>query len=227
MFERLSDRSRRVVDLAREKARRCGEQNVDVEHMLFGLVQEGGGVGAHALKRLGANLRGLCAEIEKHLGRQEGVVVEGKPSLTPRAKALIERAVNEARLMGCNYVGTEHLLLSLASETSPVVLATLSDLGVDRLQILAEVLSLLGRDAESTACEAEAGAAEEAAPFADDPGMKLAESLLGELVKRKEQAAANRDYEQAGAYRELAVQVFDLKKKLRAILDLWGRAQDD
>ena len=114
MFERLTDRARKVMALANQEAQRFNHEYIGTEHILLGLVKEGSGVGANVLKNLGIDLRKVRLEVEKLVKSGPEMVTMGKLPQTPRAKKVIEYAIEEARNLNHNYVGTEHLLLGLA-----------------------------------------------------------------------------------------------------------------
>src|SRR5713101_3588469 len=111
MYERFTDRSRRVMQLANDEARRFNHEYIGTEHILLGLVKEGSGVAAHVLSNLGIDLRKVRLEVEKLVQCGPDMVTMGKHPQTPRAKKIIERAIAEARNLNHNYVGTEHVLL--------------------------------------------------------------------------------------------------------------------
>ena len=113
MFERFTDRARKVMALANQEAQRFNHEYIGTEHILLGLVKEGSGVGANVLKNLDVDLRKVRLEVEKLVHSGPDMVTMGKLPQTPRAKKVIEYAIEEARNLNHNYVGTEHLLLGL------------------------------------------------------------------------------------------------------------------
>ena len=113
MFERFTDRARKVMALANQEAQRFNHEYIGTEHILLGLVKEGSGVGANVLKNLDVDLRKVRLEVEKLVKSGPDMVTMGKLPQTPRAKKVIEYAIEEARNLNHNYVGTEHLLLGL------------------------------------------------------------------------------------------------------------------
>src|SRR5678815_2490452 len=113
MFERFTDRARKVMALANQEAQRFNHEYIGTEHILLGIVKEGTGVGANVLKNLDLDLRKVRLEIEKRLQPAESAPGVGRAPQTPRAKKVIEHAIEEARGLGHTYVGTEHLLLGL------------------------------------------------------------------------------------------------------------------
>lgn len=154
MYERFTDRSRKVMSLANQHAQRFNHEYIAPEHMLLGLVQEGSGVGATTLKNLDVDLRKLKAEIEKLVTPGPDMVIMGKLPLTPNSKVAIEAAINEARILKHNYVGTEHLLLGLLSNKETVASKSLAAMGITADSVREEVLNLLGAEAEKPEAKA-------------------------------------------------------------------------
>ncbi len=150
MFERFTDRARKVMALANQEAQRFNHDYIGTEHILLGLVKEGSGVGANVLKNLNVDLRRVRMEVER-LVRSGPEVVSGMGKLpqTPRAKRVIEYAIEEARNLNHNYVGTEHLLLGLLREQDGVAAQVLQNLGLKLEEVREEVLNLLGTNGES------------------------------------------------------------------------------
>ncbi len=149
MFERLTDRARKVMALANQEAQRFNHEYIGTEHILLGLVKEGSGVGANVLKNLGIDLRKVRLEVEKLVKSGPDMVTMGKLPQTPRAKKVIEYAIEEARNLNHNYVGTEHLLLGLLREHDGVAAQVLMNLGLKLEEVREEVLNLLGAGVES------------------------------------------------------------------------------
>ena len=148
MFERLTDRARKVMALANQEAQRFNHEYIGTEHILLGLVKEGSGVGANVLKNLGVDLRRVRLEVEKLVKSGPEMVTMGKLPQTPRAKKVIEYAIEEARSLNHNYVGTEHLLLGLLREHDGVAAQVLMNLGIKLEEVREEVLNLLGAGVE-------------------------------------------------------------------------------
>src|SRR2546425_2563780 len=111
MYERFTDRARKVMQLANQEAQRFNHEYIGTEHILLGLVKEGSGVAANVLKNLDIDLGKIRSEVEKIMQSGPDVVSEGELPLTPRTKKAIEYAIEEGRNLNHNYVGTEHLLL--------------------------------------------------------------------------------------------------------------------
>ncbi|MCH7799224.1 MAG: ATP-dependent Clp protease ATP-binding subunit [Planctomycetes bacterium] len=149
MFERLTDRARKVMALANQEAQRFNHEYIGTEHILLGLVKEGSGVGANVLKNLDIDLRKVRLEVEKLVKSGPDMVTMGKLPQTPRAKKVIEYAIEEARNLNHNYVGTEHLLLGLLREHDGVAAQVLMNLSLKLEEVREEVLSLLGAGVES------------------------------------------------------------------------------
>ncbi len=148
MYERFTDRARKVMQLANQEAQRFNHEYIGTEHVLLGLVKEGSGVAANVLKNLDVDLRRIRAEVEKIVQSGPDMVTMGKLPQTPRAKKVIEYAMEEARNLNHNYVGTEHLLLGLLRESEGVAAQVLMNLGLKLEDVREEVLNLLGHGTE-------------------------------------------------------------------------------
>ena len=144
MFERFTDRARKVMALANQEAQRFNHEYIGTEHILLGLVKEGSGVGATVLKNLDVDIKKLRFGIEKLVKSGPDMVTMGKLPQTPRAKKVIEYAIEEARSLNHNYVGTEHILLGLLRESEGIAAQVLMDQGLKLEDIRQEVLNLLG-----------------------------------------------------------------------------------
>ncbi|KGF96468.1 ATP-dependent Clp protease [Prochlorococcus marinus str. MIT 9302] len=147
MFERFTEKAIKVIMLAQEEARRLGHNFVGTEQILLGLIGEGTGVAAKVLKSLGINLKDSRIEVEKIIGRGSGFVAVEIP-FTPRAKRVLELSLEEARQLGHNYIGTEHLLLGLIREGEGVAARVLENLSVDLTKVRTQVIRMLGETAE-------------------------------------------------------------------------------
>ncbi|MHC4075859.1 MAG: ATP-dependent Clp protease ATP-binding subunit [Planctomycetota bacterium] len=148
MFERFTDRARKVMALANQEAQRFNHEYIGTEHILLGLVKEGSGVGATVLKNLDVDIKKLRLEVEKLVKSGPDMVTMGKLPQTPRAKKVIEFAIEEARSLNHNYVGTEHILLGLLRESEGIAAQVLMSLGLKLEDIRQEVLNLLGAGVE-------------------------------------------------------------------------------
>ncbi len=148
MFERFTDRARKVMALANQEAQRFNHEYIGTEHILLGLVKEGSGVGATVLKNLEVDIKKLRLEVEKLVKSGPDMVTMGKLPQTPRAKKVIEYAIEEARSLNHNYVGTEHILLGLLRESEGIAAQVLMNLGLKLEDVRQEVLNLLGAGVE-------------------------------------------------------------------------------
>ncbi|NBX35966.1 MAG: ATP-dependent Clp protease ATP-binding subunit [Planctomycetes bacterium] len=177
MFERLTDRARKVMALANQEAQRFNHEYIGTEHILLGLVKEASGVGANVLKNLGIDLRKVRLEVEKLVKSGPEMVTMGKLPQTPRAKKVLEYAIEEARNLNHNYVGTEHLLLGLLREQDGVAAQVLVNLGLKLEDVREEVLNLLGAggetEEETPQAQQEPGAGE-SGPGDREPGARRA-----------------------------------------------------
>jgi ATP-dependent Clp protease ATP-binding subunit ClpC len=142
MFERFSDRARRVVVAAQEEARALGHDYIGTEHLLLGLIHEGGGVGAKALESLGIDADGLRERVVGIVGTGQHTMTAHIP-FTPQAKQVLRLSLGEALRFGHNYIGTEHVLLGLIQEKDGVAAQVLADAGADLALVRAEVVRLL------------------------------------------------------------------------------------
>ena len=147
MFERFTEKAIKVIMLAQEEARRLGHNFVGTEQILLGLIGEGTGIGPKVLKSMGVNLKDARVEVEKIIGRGSGFVAVEIP-FTPRAKRVLELSLEEARQLGHNYIGTEHLLLGLIREGEGVAARVLENLGVDLSKVRSQIIRSLGDNTE-------------------------------------------------------------------------------
>ncbi|CAN7006461.1 unnamed protein product [Brassica rapa subsp. trilocularis] len=150
MFERFTEKAIKVIMLAQEEARRLGHNFVGTEQILLGLIGEGTGIAAKVLKSMGINLKDARVEVEKIIGRGSGFVAVEIP-FTPRAKRVLELSLEEARQLGHNYIGSEHLLLGLLREGEGVAARVLENLGADPSNIRTQVIRMVGENNEVTA----------------------------------------------------------------------------
>ncbi|QDU54717.1 ATP-dependent Clp protease ATP-binding subunit [Aeoliella mucimassa] len=148
MYERFTDRARKVMQLANQEAQRFNHEYIGTEHVLLGLIKEGSGVAANVLKNLDVDLRKIRLEVEKLVQSGPDMVTMGRLPQTPRAKKVIEYSMEEARNLNHNYVGTEHILLGLLREQEGVAAQVLMNLGLKLEEVRDEVLNLLGHGIE-------------------------------------------------------------------------------
>ncbi|MEG5029698.1 ATP-dependent Clp protease ATP-binding subunit [Microcoleus sp. AT8-B1] len=174
MFERFTEKAIKVIMLAQEEARRLGHNFVGTEQILLGLIGEGTGVAAKVLKSMGVNLKDARIEVEKIIGRGSGFVAVEIP-FTPRAKRVLELSLEEARQLGHNYIGTEHLLLGLIREGEGVAARVLENLGVDLSKVRTQVIRMLGETAEVAA---PGGGARTKTPTLDEFGANLTQMAV-------------------------------------------------
>ena len=181
MFERFTDRARRVVVLAQEEARMLSHNNVGTEHILLGLIHEGEGVAAKTLQSLGVSLDAVRQQVEEIIGRGQQAP-SGHVPFTPRAKKVLELSLREALQLDHTYIGTEHILLGLIREGDGVAAQVLVGLGVDLNRAREQVILLLTGRAEP----------EDPAPIADDLRARLASvaARLAVIERRLKDVAA-------------------------------------
>ena len=188
MFERFTEKAIKVIMLAQEEARRLGHNFVGTEQILLGLIGEGTGVAAKVLKSMGVNLKDARIEVEKIIGRGSGFVAVEIP-FTPRAKRVLELSLEEARQLGHNYIGTEHLLLGLIREGEGVAARVLENLGVDLAKVRTQVIRMLGETAEVTSGGGGGAKGSTKTPTLDEFGNNLTqlatESKLDPVVGRQ------------------------------------------
>ncbi len=146
MFDRFTDRARKVMGLARQEAQRFSHDYIGTEHILLGLVQEGSGVAASVLKNLDIDLKKIRQEVEKLVSTGTTMVTMGQLPFTPRAKKVLELSLEEASNLGHTYIGTEHLLLGLIRESEGIAAQVLKNLKVKVEDVREEVLELLGAE---------------------------------------------------------------------------------
>jgi ATP-dependent Clp protease ATP-binding subunit ClpA len=178
MFERFTDRARRVVVLAQEEARMLNHNYIGTEHILLGLIHEGEGVAAKALESLGISLEAVRSQVEEIIGQGQAAPT-GHIPFTPRAKKVLELSLREALQLGHNYIGTEHILLGLIREGEGVAAQVLQKLGADLNRVRQQVIQLLQGYTETP---------EGRTP--DFPDFKVAESVEhAERLQRVEELA--------------------------------------
>ena len=219
MFERFTDRARRVVVLAQAEARDLDHNYVGTEHILLGLLREGEGVAARALSSLGISLDAVRHRVEEIIGRGQQPAASGHIPFTPRAKKVMELSLREALQLGHDYIGTEHILLGLIREGDGVAAQVLIRLGADLNRVRHQVIALLYQSKEPRLARRPA---EEGAPLPEvqarldavEDWLAAVDQRVGtgpdtsdldeqiDRVRRERLAAANaEEYEQAAALR--------------------------
>ena len=178
MFERFTEKAIKVIMLAQEEARRLGHNFVGTEQVLLGLISENTGVAAKTLKSMGVTLKDARAAVEEIIGRGAGFVAVEIP-FTPRAKRVLELSWDEARQLGHNYIGTEHLLLGLIREGDGVAARVLENLGVDLNKVRTNVVKMLGE--VKNGGTATAGSSSSSSSSAATPGGKTKTPMLDEF----------------------------------------------
>jgi ATP-dependent Clp protease ATP-binding subunit ClpC len=171
-FDKFTERARRVLTLAQEEAQRFNHNYIGTEHLLLGLVREGDGVAAKVLANLGVELNKVRSAVEFIIGRGDRAVL-GEIGLTPRAKKVIELAVDEARRLNHHYIGTEHLLLGLVREGEGIAAGVLESLGVNLERVRAETTRILSQSMPQGAQGAATARTQTRTPTVDQLGMDL------------------------------------------------------
>ena len=187
MFNRFTERARKVILLAKEEARRFNHDYIGTEHILLGLIREGEGVAAAVLLKLGVSLENIRIEIEKLVQPGPTTQVLGDIPFTPRAKKALELAAEEARSLGHNYIGTEHLLLGLVKEAESIASQVLLNMGLDLTKVRNEVMSLLGSATPGFGAQAQTAKTKTPAldAFGRDLNVLAKENKLDPVIGRK------------------------------------------
>src|SRR6188474_110753 len=172
-FDKFTDRARKVLTLAQDEAQRFNHNYIGTEHLLLGLVREGEGVAARVLENMNVELSKVRTAVEFIIGRGDRPVV-GEVGLTPRAKRVIELAIDEARRLGHNYIGTEHLLLGLVREGEGIAAGVLESLGVNLDKVRHEVIRVLSQSSSSGPAQETKRASK--TPTVDQLGINLTEA---------------------------------------------------
>src|SRR5262245_4716360 len=211
MYERFTDRARKVMQLANQEAQRFNHEYIGTEHILLGLVKECSGVGAYVLKNLNIDLPKIRREVEQIVQFGPDAVTTGRLPKSPRAEQAIKYAIEEARNLNHNYVGTEHLLLGLLREQEGVAAQVLMNLGLKLEDVRGEVFTILGENLE----ESKTPSRRMDAPVSHDlsttfmyfPGeviqvLKEISECVQKIVLEKEEAIAEQDFERAAWLRD-------------------------
>src|SRR6478672_6959967 len=146
-FDKFTERARKVLSLAQDEAQRFNHNYIGTEHLLLGLVREGDGVAAKVLANLGVELQKVRSAVEFIIGRGDRIVL-GEIGLTPRAKKVIELAVDEARRLNHHYIGTEHLLLGLVREGEGIGAGVLESFGLNLQEVRAKTIEVLNEQSK-------------------------------------------------------------------------------
>jgi ATP-dependent Clp protease ATP-binding subunit ClpA len=197
MFERFTDRARRVVVLAQEEARLLNHDYIGTEHLLLGLAHEGQGVAATALESLGISLEAVRAQVEEIIGQGQGAPA-GHVPFTPRAKKVLELSLRESKQLGHDYIGTEHILLGLFREGEGVAAQVLVRLGGDLSRVRQQVIGLLSGETGGT----EAGAGTRLVRMTVPDELREAQEQLVQVRRQKEHAIDAEDFDEAAALRD-------------------------
>jgi ATP-dependent Clp protease ATP-binding subunit ClpC len=191
MSNRFTDRVQRVIIIAQEEAKRLNHDYVGTEHILLGLIALGEGVAAKVLSNLGVDLRRVRTEVEKLVGTGDNIMLLGEIPFTPRAKKVLELAVEEAQSMGHTYVGTEHLLLGLLREEEGIAARVLENLGVKINDVREEVLNIIGDNIDNGENKQHGNKTKTKTPTLDEFGRNLTqlakEGKLDPVIGRSEE----------------------------------------
>jgi ATP-dependent Clp protease ATP-binding subunit ClpA len=203
MYERFTDRSRHVMQVAHQEAQRFGHEYVGTEHILFALITEPAGIAANVLKNLDVDLRTVRSELKRILpGSPKGEVrTTGELPTTPWSKKVVDCAVAEARRLNHNYVGTEHLLLGLIVAEEGVAAQVLKHVGLNADRVRHEVMNLLGHLPDAADAPAQILAPQSPEVFAVELPAEVRD-LVADLGRRIETARAERD-------QAVSAQIFD------------------
>ena len=213
-FDKFTERARKVLSLAQEEAQRFQHNYIGTEHLLLGLVREGEGVAAKVLGNLGVELNKVRSAVEYIIGRGDRIVL-GEIGLTPRAKKVIELAVDEARRLNHHYIGTEHLLLGLVREGEGIAAGVLESLGVNLEKVRTQTIQVLGQAGmPQKSQEPRAGSV---------PQLMLvllteARNVLVIVMQEKEQALQKKEYERAA---ELGKREKNLRESILKLETFW------
>jgi ATP-dependent Clp protease ATP-binding subunit ClpA len=233
MFERFTDRARRVVVLAQEEARLLNHNYVGSEHLLLGLIHEGQGVAAKALELLGIRLEAVRAQVEEivEIVGQGQQAPTGPIPFTPRAKKVLELSLREAKQLGHNYIGTEHILLGLLREGEGVAAQVLIKLGADLSRVRQVVIQLLSGYVGGEAAAEQAGAPTRLVHMTVPKELREAQEQLAQVRQAKEAAIDAEDFKQAAGLRDkeqqLLTRVAELERAWTAGVDLEAVVQEN
>ena len=187
-FDKFTDRARKVLTLAQDEAQRFNHNYIGTEHLLLGLVREGEGVAARVLENMNVELSKVRTAVEFIIGRGDRPVV-GEVGLTPRAKRVIELAIDEARRLGHNYIGTEHLLLGLVREGEGIAAGVLESLGVNLDKVRHQVIHVLSPEQPAAPGAGDQAAVQDAdpRPAGDQPDRAARSGKLDPVIGREKE----------------------------------------
>ncbi|MDQ3816005.1 MAG: hypothetical protein M3347_19015, partial [Armatimonadota bacterium] len=211
MWQRFTERARRVILLGQEEAAKMNSSHVGTEHLLLGLVRENEGVAAQVLQKMGVSLEKVRQEIEAEV-EPSAEPSPAEPKLTPKAKRVLELAADEARRMRHNYIGTEHLLLALLRDQDSVAATVLRRLGLNLEEARKQVMYYIGPEVPR---------AREPVALPPSPEVSL-QKLLSALNAAKEWAVYNDEFELAA---DLMDKARDIELKLEAALKAYLATQ--
>jgi ATP-dependent Clp protease ATP-binding subunit ClpA len=197
MFERFTDRARRVVVLAQEEARLLNHNYIGTEHLLLGMAHEGQGVAAAALESLGISLEAVRAQVEEIIGQGQRAP-SGHIPFTPRAKKVLELSLRESKQLGHNHIGTEHILLGLIREGEGVAAQVLIRLGADLSRARGQVIGLLTGETGGS----EAGARTRLVRMTMPDDLLEAQEQFARVRRQKQAAIDAEDFDRAAALRD-------------------------
>jgi ATP-dependent Clp protease ATP-binding subunit ClpA len=227
MYERFTDRARKVMLLANREAQRFNHEYIGTEHILLGLVQDAGGVAGNVLKNLDISLHSIRVEVERIVHPGPGGMTTGRMPQTPRAEKVIEYAIDEARNLGHHYIGTEHVLLGLLAEEEGIAAQVLMNMGLRRDMVREEIVRLVGPILSDPAEIAPADVPNPLLVPQDETADLPAEvqqavddlnARIEQLNGYKESAIAEQDFEMAAHQRDQADR---LKREKRSLLRTW------
>jgi hypothetical protein len=215
MYERFTDRCRKVMQLANEAAQNFNHEYIGTEHLLLGLIAEGSGVAANVLKNLDLDLRKVRLEVERIIQRgPDPVPMESRLPQTPGVKKVIEYAMAESKALGHKYIGTEHLLLGLLREYEGVAAQVLMNHGLKLQQVRDEVLSLLGYGIRSVQTATPSRREIDDLPTALKAAAAELDAEIARIKLDKEQAIAVQEFERAAVQRDEGEKIWRRKKAM-------------
>ena len=219
MFERFTDKALQVIMLAQEESRRLGHNFVGTEQILLGLIGEGSGVAFKVLKSFGINIKGAREEVERLIGRGSGFVAVEIP-FTPKAKKILEMAMQKGKQLGHNYISTEHLLLAIIEDKNGVGNRVLSNLGVNLSKLQTDVLDHIGQSVEVTLANSDKKTAKELFLLNDDDD-EVKTPTLEEYARNLTEAASKGKLDPViGRQKEIerVIQILSRRRKNNPIL---------